>query len=381
MVAIIEKKRRKFRWFWIGLAAMSVLSGLATSAKPAKAAVGTSIPDLSEWQGALTAIEVKNLKKTVPFVILRVQYGSDYKDKDFATSAALCKKYGLKYGVYSFSQYSSTADAKTEAKDLYSRAPDAKFYVNDYEDQTVTSGTTNSATAAWYTALRAKAPHKRILFYSYNSFATEYANTAMKNYDGYWLAAYQSTEPTTAHVLWQYTDDWHSTALGQYVDASKKHGKNESWFLSSRAISYNKTVTASKAGYSIWRSLMFTSSKGKTKLGTDYTAKYYYDHYNGRTYYSLYNKNGTWVGYVNKNALTTLTAKAYAHTATFTKSGYRLWSSLMFKTVKHTSTSLMNKSYTIKYRYVCGNGTTYYSVYDGSTWMGYVNAHAMTVSD
>lgn len=48
MVAIIEKKRRKFRWFWIGLAAMSVLSGLATSAKPAKAAVGTSIPDLSE---------------------------------------------------------------------------------------------------------------------------------------------------------------------------------------------------------------------------------------------------------------------------------------------------------------------------------------------
>ncbi|MTV81772.1 GH25 family lysozyme [Secundilactobacillus folii] len=342
----------------------------------AHAAVGTSIPDLSEWQGAFTATQVKNLKKTVPFVILRVQYGSDYKDKDFAHNVALCKEYGLKYGVYSFSQYSSTSDAKTEANDLYTRAPSASFYVNDYEDQTVTSGTTNSATAAWYSELRAKAPHRRILFYSYQSFANEYAATAMKKYDGYWLAAYQSTEPSMSHVLWQYTDDWYASAIAENVDASKKHSKDTSWFLSSRAISYNKTVTASKAGYTIWGSLGFSNQKGTTKKGTDYTAKYYYDHYNGRTYYSLYNKSGKWVGYVNKNAMKTMTAKADGATVTLKKGGYNIWNSLMFTKANRTTTALKGRSYTAKYYYTAGNGTVYYSLYDGNTWIGYVNANA-----
>lgn len=370
---IKQVKRMSLKWL---VFAVTLLCGVSATQSLAHAAVGTSIPDLSEWQGALTATEVQNLKKTVPFVILRVQYGSDYKDKDFAANVALCKKYGLKYGVYSFSQYTSTADAKTEAADLYSRAPSAQFYVNDYEDQTVSSGTTNSATAAWYSELRSKVPHKRILFYSYQSFATEYAATAMKKYDGFWLAAYQSNEPTASHVLWQYTDSWYSSALNQNVDASKKHSENTSWFLSSRAISYNKTVTASKAGYTIWGSLAFTSKKGTTKLGTDYTAKYYYNHYNGSTYYSLYNKSGKWVGYVNKNAMTTMKAVAYNKSVTLTKSGYNLWSSLMFAKAKSTSTILKGKTYTAKYYYQAGNGTIYYSLYDGNTWMGYVNANA-----
>lgn len=346
----------------------------------AEASVGTSIPDLSEWQGKLTATEVQNLKKTVPFIILRVQYGSDYKDVDFANNAALCEKYGLKYGVYSFSQYLSTADAKTEAKDLYSRAPDAAFYVNDYEDQTVTSGTTNSATSAWYTALRAKVPHKRILFYSYASFTNSYAATAMKKYDGYWLAAYTSSQPTVAHDLWQYTDDWYASALSQDVDASVKHSQNTSWFLSSRAISYNKIVTTAKKGYTIWKSLAFTSKNGTTVVGKNYTAKYYYDHYNGSTYYSLYGKNGKWVGYANKSAMSVMSATSYGHQATIEKSGYSLWNNFLWAKAKYSSTALIGKTYTIKYKYTCGNGRVYYSLYDGNTWMGYINANAVSVS-
>lgn len=369
---------RQLRIIWMKwlVCVIAVFSGIVASQSTAKAAVGTSIPDLSEWQGTLTATQVQNLKKTVPFVILRVQYGSDYKDKTFANNAALCKKYGLKYGVYSFSQYSSTSNAKTEAADLYSRAPAAAFYVNDYEDQTVSSGTTNSATAAWYSELRSKAPHKRILFYSYQSFATMYAATAMKNYDGYWLAAYQSSEPSMSHVLWQYTDAWPSSALGQNVDASKKHGKNTSWFLSTRAIGYNKVVTTSKAKYTIWGSLAFTSKKGTTKVGTDYTAKYYYNHYNGSTYYSLYDKHGKWAGYVNKNAMKVMKPVAYNKTVTLKKSGYNLWSSLLFAKAKYSSTQLKGQSYTAKYTYTAGNGRVYDSLYNGSTWMGYVNANA-----
>lgn len=48
----------------------------------------------------------------------------------------------------------------------------------------------------------------------------------------------------------------------------------------------------------------------------------------------------------------------------------------MFAKAKSTSTTLKGKTYTAKYYYQAGNGTIYYSLYDGNTWMGYVNANA-----
>lgn len=349
--------------------------------------LNSQVPDLSEWQGKLTATQVKNLAKVEPFIILRVQYGSDYKDKYFAQNAALCEQYGLKYGVYSFSQYISTSDAKQEAKDLYTRAPNASFYVNDYEEQTVTSGTTNSATKEWYTELNSLTS-KHVLFYSYNSFAQTYAASAMKSYDGFWLADYTSIEPTAiSHVLWQFSDDWYSSPIAQYVDASLKYGKATSWFLSTSTASsnygtiskYGKYVSenSSKSSYTIWKNLAFTAKNGKTgKSGKTYYAKYSYKHKNGSTYLSLYDKNGKWVGYVNANAMTVMTAHSYKHTATIHKSTYSVWNNFLWAKVKHYTKNYMNKSYTIKYQYIRGNGQAYYSLYKGNTWFGYVNAKA-----
>lgn len=191
-----------------------------------------SVPDLSEWQGSFTDAQVKKLKTQVPFVILRVQYGSDYKDITFNHNVALMKKYKVPYGVYSFSQYSSPSDAKTEAKDLYNRAPDAEFYVNDYEDQT-SSGSTNTAATNWYNTIKPLAGSRKVLLYSYASFMKSYASKAVNDYDGFWLAAYQTSEPTTAsHVLWQYTDSYYMSSLGKSVDASVSTSKDSSWFLS-----------------------------------------------------------------------------------------------------------------------------------------------------
>lgn len=84
----------------IGLLVMFAFTIVANKQAQA-ASLNSQVPDLSEWQGKLTATQVKNLAKVEPFIILRVQYGSDYKDKYFAHNAALCAQYGLKYGVYS----------------------------------------------------------------------------------------------------------------------------------------------------------------------------------------------------------------------------------------------------------------------------------------
>lgn len=197
-----------------------------------------SIPDLSEWQGNLTTTQVKNLKSEAPFVILRVQYGSTYKDKVFAHNVALMKKYKVPYGVYSFSQYLNPNDAKQEARDLYNRAPGASFYVNDYEVQTVTSGGTNASTKAWYTQMN-KLTNRPIIFYSYVGFMQTYASTAVSSYDGYWLAAYQSYRPARQHVLWQYSSNHYFTSIGQSIDANLLNDKPLSWFIGNNAASEN----------------------------------------------------------------------------------------------------------------------------------------------
>ena len=198
-------------------------------------AAQNNVYDLSEWQGKFTDDQVKKLKDEVPFVILRVQFGSAYYDKTFDNNVALMKKYNVPYGVYSFSQYTDPNDAADEAKALYNRAPDAKFYVNDYEQQTVKSGGTNESTLAWINALRPLVGNRKILFYSYQSFMLNHAAEAISAYDGYWLAAYQTNEPQREHVLWQYTDHYYSPALGQYVDSSLLTVKNSDWFIGNTA--------------------------------------------------------------------------------------------------------------------------------------------------
>ena len=46
----------------------------------------------------------------------------------------------MKFGVYSYSLYENADDARNEAQTLYSRASKASFYVNDFEQNSITSG-------------------------------------------------------------------------------------------------------------------------------------------------------------------------------------------------------------------------------------------------
>lgn len=196
--------------------------------------------DISEWQGNITATEAKQLKTETSGIILRVQYGSSYADKTFVHNVKLLKSAGVKYGVYSFSRYTSASDAKTEAKELYTRAKGyaPAFYVNDAEVDTVTSGSYSTATKAWATEMQSLTS-KPVYLYSYRSFYTSYIKS-LSGYDGFWLAAYTSVTPTPKNYqLWQYSETHYSTALKQSVDASKQ--MSGSWF--------NTTVSTSDYPY------------------------------------------------------------------------------------------------------------------------------------
>lgn len=235
--------RKKGLWFSIVavIGLMLASTSVPAMADASNANTSNTVYDMSEWQGSLTDTQAQQLKNEVPFVILRVQYGSAYADKTFEHNRDLMDKYGITYGVYSFSQYENPSDAAYEAKVLYSRAPRARFYVNDYESQTVTSGGTNESTDAWLKALRPLVGQRKILFYSYANFMVQNAASSVANYDGYWLAAYQNNEPAREHVLWQFTDKFHSNALGKNLDASMFTSKDANWFIGDVSDATNPT--------------------------------------------------------------------------------------------------------------------------------------------
>ncbi|EHO50579.1 GH25 family lysozyme [Lentilactobacillus kisonensis] len=191
----------------------SLLGGIKASAS------STIIPDISEWQGKLSDSQVADLKGQVPFIINRRQYGANYVDKYATSNTNLYVKYGIPFGEYDYATFTSAASAKQEAKLFYQRSnKNAKFYVLDYEENNVKSGSTNAAVKAWYNEMRSLT-NEKLIFYSYQSFATTYANTAKKSFDAQWIANY-SAKPTIQTDLWQYSNKKYIPALKESVDAS-----------------------------------------------------------------------------------------------------------------------------------------------------------------
>lgn len=75
-----------------------------------------------------------------------------------------------------------------------------------------------------------------------------------------------------------------------------------------RGLQYKSSsyATTMKNNYTIWRDLeKFDRKNGTTSscINRTYRAKYKYNHVNGHTYYSLYNADNDWIGYVDAKGL------------------------------------------------------------------------------
>lgn len=249
----------------------------ANTVKPK--AASTVIPDISEWQGKLTGTKVANLKSQVSFIINRRQYGAGYQDKYATNNTNLYVKYGVPFGEYDYATFTSAASARAEARTFYANSnKHAKFYVLDFEENDVRSGSANSAVKAWYNQMRALT-NKKLIFYSYQSFATTYANSARKSFDAQWIANY-SSRPTIQTDLWQYTNKKYVPALKQSVDASTilNSSKPVSWWIGgtnmhtdSAAASYYQTalssVTTTRPVY-LYNSSSFKAANRVKKVAT-----------------------------------------------------------------------------------------------------------------
>ncbi len=180
-----------------------------------------------------------------------------------------------------------------------------------------------------------------------------------------------------------------STYLSLYDNKGKWHG-----YINKNAVKIGKGeqgayipdgryVTISKDNYDVWSNFSWKKrTSSKKVLHETYQAKGHYKHFNGSTYYSLYNSKDEWQGYINANAVKVGDGRqgayiSYGKKVKINKKGYNTWSNFKWEK-RNTSDKLIGKTYTARGQYKHMNGATYYSLYDNNgKWHGYINKNAV----
>lgn len=107
----------------------------------------------------------------------------------------------------------------------------------------------------------------------------------------------------------------------------------------------------------------------------------YYNHVNGHRYYSVYNNQDKWVGYIDAKAVKETNSSWGVGYSTKQYGSYtrKDWSIYDNKSFKESDNLLKkgNKTYQVKRYYYHFNGNMYLSLYDkNNQWIGYINKKA-----
>ncbi|MBK3493555.1 glycoside hydrolase family 25 protein [Viridibacillus sp. YIM B01967] len=202
------------------------------------------IADISKWQGT---IDWATASKVLDLVIIRTQYGSILEDTKHKEYEAGALKYGVPFGVYSYSLAESTADAKAEANTFYNRASkDANFYVLDVEEFTSTSGESmREIINAYVKQLRTKTDKKIGVYIAHHLY--NQLNIDTSKFDFVWIPRYNNTNtvPDFKYNLWQYTDKGIVPGISTYVDLNRLNPNTPLNYFTDAA----DVETANKATY------------------------------------------------------------------------------------------------------------------------------------
>lgn len=149
--------------------------------------------------------------------------------------------------------------------------------------------------------------------------------------------------------------------------------------------SFNKYITVTTKNYTVWDSFAWKKKQSSSALyGKTYHAQGQYRHYNGSTYYSLYDNKNKWQGYINATGVKVAGGKQGiwqkgGQKVILTKQNWDLWGSFNW-TPKAKSNSYRSKLFTAQGYYQHFNGSRYLSLYDGNgKWYGYINSSATRV--
>lgn len=180
---------------------------------------------------------------------------------------------------------------------------------------------------------------------------------------------------------YQLTKSATADGLHPKASAHKQMGRALAKYLA-KQIKPNKmslNVTTKKQ-VPLYQDLAFTSQRSTTKVKTTYQARVKYRHFNGKTYYSIYDSQGRWQGYGDASQFVgagLTDYHRYQKYGTVWKRGYKLYQDKSLKKTRQMSDKLYHDTLIAKGYYNATNGYRYVSLYDkNDRWQGYMNQDA-----
>ncbi|EOT40146.1 C39 family peptidase [Enterococcus dispar] len=145
-----------------------------------------------------------------------------------------------------------------------------------------------------------------------------------------------------------------------------------------------KYVTVTKPSWTIWNNFNGQAKyKAATLNNRVVKVSGYYKHFNGATYYSLYDNNNKWLGYLNAGGVKEVVPQGYYHSLNkyvkITKN-WTVWRNFSWQ-FKSSANSIAKQTILAKGYYHHFNGSTYYSLYNTKgSWLGYINSGATAIT-
>lgn len=143
-------------------------------------------------------------------------------------------------------------------------------------------------------------------------------------------------------------------------------------------------VTVSSQKGNLWQNFQWKKKKAtKDVYSQTFIAKGKYEHLNGSTYYSLYNSQDVWEGYINASFVTTSDGKEgiptpYNQYVTIQKDTYQFYNNFNWVSLGATKEAL-HKTFIGTERYQHFNGQSYIGLKDNEGhFQGYVNQKAVS---
>ena len=199
------------------------------------------IIDVSQWQGRITDNQWKDIKKKVNGVIIRLGYrgygtGELRLDSEYLFNLNACKRYGIPYGFYFFSQAVNAAEGQEEvsliAKYVDVKAAELGIWCdsemsNNGKGRADVIGKAERTTAckAFINAVNVRGGHGGL----YCGFYWLRDNLIMSEFETtpFWLACYMNTPLYKGDNLyiWQFTslNAFNITGFGKALDCNYQY--------------------------------------------------------------------------------------------------------------------------------------------------------------
>ncbi|MEG0255712.1 MucBP domain-containing protein [Vagococcus sp.] len=335
-----------------------------------------------EFVSGPSEVDYKETPQTVTHRYKKIKQGPYIKDGSYVK---ISKKGYSTYSNFDWKQKDSSSNLygkMFEARGRYEHANGATYYSlydnkGEWYGYINSDATTKAAPEGPYISdgRIVKVTNKN--YASWSNFNWDKRNDGSELFGKTFKARgrYEHFNGNTYYSLYDAKGKWY----GYINKAAVSNGEEQGSYISDGSY-----VKISKKNYSMWQNFNW-NKKGSTNdvYGETLQAKGRYEHFNGSTYYSLYDVKGVWYGYLNVDATTPAVPQGeYISDGRYVKIeklGYNIFSDFNW-TVRNTSDALRGDTFKAKGRYEHINGNTYYSMYDAKdNWQGYVDAKAVSI--